>query len=434
MKAPERMQADRMRLLKHLYEATNADIFASELLSVLAKDVGLVEDEATSIATYLVQKGLAKWRSIAGDLCITQPGIDEVEAVLVNTNHSTTGNDGSDEFRRSLAPMDERTTELLTLAQHIITAIEERTVPLSQIALRARRLAQILDDDAAIMWLTLECSGFTHPFQPERPWKSAEEAARGMEKSKKLRAVPDFLSMTALQEAARVASGKLPERTKLMGASLSELELLLSASPSKEDIKAVAQGPRGLDSATMLSAMQSERRAVLNRIANALHEWATGISVAHRFRLLAGSIFQRFKSSADATLADICPSALGKLDHAIERASTDNPEAWSAAAMSCRRVLKDFADAVYPAKEEKVQGHAVTDDKYINRLYAFAKERGGTLLALEELSALGSALDHIYELESKGVHAKISKEETDVVIVRTYILLSQLARLVRPTG
>ena len=36
------------------------------------------------------------------------------------------------------------------------------------------------------------------------------------------------------------------------------------------------------------------------------------------------------------------------------------------------------------------------------------------------------------ELGSKGVHADVSKEETDVAIVRTYILLSQLAKLARP--
>jgi hypothetical protein len=100
--------------------------------------------------------------------------------------------------------------------------------------------------------------------------------------------------------------------------------------------------------------------------------------------------------------------------------------------MSCRRVLKDFADAVYPAREEKAEGHAVTDDKYINRLYAFAKERAGKALALEELEALGSALDRMNELGSKGVHTDITKEEVDVVIVRTYILLSQLAKLARP--
>ena len=327
--------------------------------------------------------------------------------------------------------MDERTTEILTLAHGIITAIEEGTVPLSRVALRASRLALLLDDDAAVMWFTLECSGFTHAFKPERPWKSGTETKRGLEKASKLRAVPDFASISLAQIALRAFAGTLPERTRMMGASLSEIENALASPPSKEELTELA-GKGGPDSVVLMKSIYGEKRAVLNRIATAIHEWATGIYLAHKFRALAGNIFDRFKTSADATLADICPSALGKLAHAIERASTDDPEAWSAAAMSCRRVLKDFADAVYPPKDEMVEGHAVTDDKYINRLYAFAKQHGGTALALEELEALGRALERMNELGSKGVHADVSKEETDVAIVRTYILLSQLAKLARP--
>jgi hypothetical protein len=178
----------------------------------------------------------------------------------------------------------------------------------------------------------------------------------------------------------------------------------------------------------------SELRQALTRVADAIHEWASGVYAAHRFRQLAGSIFDRLKTSSDSTLARLCPDAIAKLNHAIERAGTDNPEAWSAAAMSCRRALKDFADVVYQPRSDLVEGRKVGPEEYKNRLWAFAKSRGVSALeeealSVEEIDGLGKSLDRVYDLDSKGVHNKVTKREADMLVVRTYILLSQLSSL-----
>jgi hypothetical protein len=143
------------------------------------------------------------------------------------------------------------------------------------------------------------------------------------------------------------------------------------------------------------------------------------------------NIFDELKVSTDTLLTELCPTAQTKLTHAIEQANTDKPEGWSSAAMSCRRVLKDFADAVYPARDEPVDGHDVSDAKYINRLYAFAKERGGDALASEELEGLDTTLNRMQTLGSKGVHANITQEEARITIIRTYMLLARLAQLAK---
>lgn len=322
--------------------------------------------------------------------------------------------------------MEDRSHEILEGAKAIITAIEDGSVPLSRIGLRARRLAQIVDDEAAFFWLNLECAGAAPAVRPERPWRNAEVALTGYEKWKRLRAVWDVAALTPGEVAAQVAAGDLPERSKTLAASLASLEVMREELRAERMRLAEARGGE----VTQAQLLDGEVRRTLETVASAIHEWATGVYIAHRFREFAGNIFDRFKTSSDARLAQLCPDALNKLNHAIERGSTENPEAWSAAAMSCRRVLKDFADAVYPPKEEAVDGHDVTAGKYINRLYAFAKEHGGQALALEELEGLGKVLDRMYELGSKGVHASITKGEVDVVILRTYILLSQLAQLI----
>ena len=134
-------------------------------------------------------------------------------------------------------------------------------------------------------------------------------------------------------------------------------------------------------------------------------------------------------------LARLCPKAIAKLTNAVEKAGSGKPEDWAAAALSCRRVLNDFADAVYPARGEPVDGRSVAKDKYKNRLWAFAKERGSKavekeFLATEEIDGLCKTLDRVYELDSKGIHDAVTKQEAHLAVLRTYILLEQLAQLV----
>jgi hypothetical protein len=78
--------------------------------------------------------------------------------------------------------LDRRTEAIFNEAQAIVSGIENATPLLSRIALRVRRLAQFLDDDAAFMWLSLECSGASKGARPERDWKDSSAATRGMEK------------------------------------------------------------------------------------------------------------------------------------------------------------------------------------------------------------------------------------------------------------
>jgi hypothetical protein len=107
--------------------------------------------------------------------------------------------------------MNSLTGTIIEEAQAIVTGIESAAPPLSRIALRARRLARLLDDDAAFMWLSLECSGASKGAQPERDWKDWSTATRGMEKYVKLHAVADFANSDLEKLAQQITTGKAPE-------------------------------------------------------------------------------------------------------------------------------------------------------------------------------------------------------------------------------
>ena len=336
--------------------------------------------------------------------------------------------------------MDDRTAEIIAECKAIIDAIERKDVPLSRVALKARRLAQLLDDDVAFTWLSMECVGADGLAPPARQWADATGAAalKGVERYLKIRAIRDYSQVGLMQFAEEVAQGKIADKTRVAGAPLAELEAE-PAALSKAEREQIAATPGGHSILLMASGRLAERRKVLERIAASIHEWATGVYIVHRFRQAAGNIFERFKTHADAVLAHLCPEAIGKLDNAVEKADSGRPEDWAAAALSCRRVLHDFADAVYPSRDELVDGRSVTKDKYKNRLWAFAKEKGNNalehaFLADEEITALCKTLDRVYELDSKGVHADVTREEAHLAVLKTYILLEQLAQLVPPAA
>ena len=329
--------------------------------------------------------------------------------------------------------MDDRTAEILTASKAIVEAVECETLPLSRIGLMARRLAHLVDDDTAFVWLSYEVNGFHDHPKPDRATKNTEAALRGYQKALRSRAATDFNRITPAEVAERIRRGEKLEKSMAYGAPLADLEAYTP--PSEQERFRLGRTHSGLDTLAKMDLFDRERRAMLHRIGIAIHEWATGVYIAHRFREVAGNVFDRFKTEADVVLAEVCPDAIAKLMHAIERAGTDSPEAWAAATMSCRRVLNAFADAVYPPREELVNGRKVGKAEYKNRLWAFAKERGSKarekqFLATEEIDGLCQTLDRVYELDSKGVHAEVTKQEAHLAVLRTYILLSQLARIV----
>ena len=100
---------------------------------------------------------------------------------------------------------------------------------------------------------------------------------------------------------------------------------------------------------------------------------------------------------------------------------------------TCRQILKDFADAIYPPKDTFVKGRKVGEDEYINRLWAFASENiksdTNKELIQSEVEYIGQRIDSLYDLTCKGTHAEISKDEAERAIIRTYLLIGDLIAL-----
>ncbi|MFA6350346.1 MAG: hypothetical protein WCY12_05445, partial [Candidatus Omnitrophota bacterium] len=161
-----------------------------------------------------------------------------------------------------------------------------------------------------------------------------------------------------------------------------------------------------------------------------------------RYSGIADDIFSRIREKVDSAIGSHVPDAVQKLAAVYDNLQSQNPEDWSNAVHSCRRILQDLADSVYPPQEDKVVRINGKDktiklgvDNYVNRLVAFIEKEAGSdkfiKIVGSHLSFIGDRLDSIFEAAQKGSHGVIvSREEADRYVVYTYLIVGDILSLV----
>jgi hypothetical protein len=134
-------------------------------------------------------------------------------------------------------------------------------------------------------------------------------------------------------------------------------------------------------------------------------------------------------------MASICPDAINKLRVTYENViSTTSSESWSHVASSCRRIIKDVADVMFPAQSKSVisdgKEHRVDDSAYINRILTGIKEKSGSGTSFEFTKSMfnyvNAFLTNIQKYASKGDHSVFTKIDSSRCLVYTYLLLGDI--------
>lgn len=232
------------------------------------------------------------------------------------------------------------------------------------------------------------------------------------------------------------------------GLSVSQLEDNLAGLERAYDD---AQPPSGLSpTETYYAADKADRtragllpnlqwhRAVLGKIRQYVHDYLVSVEED----LLAGKaesdIFERAKLYTNDALQEYAPEALAKFLASQESLSAGKPEDYAHAAVSCRRLIKALADAVYPARAEDVEGidgnsRSMSDDKYKNRLTEYVRNnvegKRHKQAVAQIVSDLSSRLNALDGLANKGVHDDVTQAEAEICVVWTYMLAADIVRI-----
>jgi len=339
--------------------------------------------------------------------------------------------------------------EMLNLSDEILSDLEMGNLSFENIVSECKKLARMRDDFEAIKWFTLELNGYD---RKSIPLGIKEEELFGFAKRSGRNVL--WTGTNSQKEELRYWTASIPELEVGITANKTKLDNL---HPPETYTPAITKSAdTGLFAGATfvaetyghviakirqeqdyLSQQITDSKSLLAKIRNGIYDYVLSINLQLKFENITESIFQQTKEIVDKKLDEICPEAMKKFLAAYDRLKSKNPEEWSQAMSSCRNVLKEFADYVFPArKEDYKKGNemiSMTDDKYKNRLLAFidTKVKGKKNAFLSaRVSDLESRIHSLNDLLSKGTHEGLSQSDVNMCVLDTYLLIGSLVGLI----
>ncbi|MFA4987112.1 MAG: hypothetical protein WC712_11040 [Candidatus Brocadiia bacterium] len=335
-----------------------------------------------------------------------------------------------------IPPSKKALIDALALSGEILKNIELSEIPLASVALKAARLARLLNDSPIQKTMEYEASGYPVILNvvEYEAYQLAVNAGREIQ--------------TIDSATKAITKGIFPDSIEELERQLKFLETALSAaqdpdvSVSSANPNQIVWNPLGNSversniraDATLASKRLAVRRSFIYSYVLRRHDEL-------RFSGIADDIFSRIRQKVDSAIGEKVPHAIQKLTSVYENLQSDNPEDWSNAVHSCRRLLKDLADALCPPHSDVVleqNGRKRTvklgPENYINRIIFFVEEHSEsarfTDIVGSHLKFIGERLDSVSEATQKGSHDKIvSREEADRYVVYTYLLTGDILSL-----
>lgn len=337
-----------------------------------------------------------------------------------------------------IPPSVEAAKEALELSAEIIADVELSRVPLASAALKAARLARLPNDFDSQQVFQHEASGYpsTPDGVPPEVWRLAALAGRvSTTRDPKTKADTDKAYMESIERLeSTVESSKIA-----LQAARDRNVSISSANPNQSVYAGIGNSQERLNLGKAISIATDKlasRRAFI-------YGYATRRHYELRFSGVAQDVFSAVRDSVDRDIGDLVPSAVQKFAAVHDNLRSDNPEDWSNAVHSCRRILQDLADAVYPpnsAKRVTAGGKEINigPDAYINRLVCFAEDNSDSErfseLVGSHLKFLGDRLDAIFQAAQKGSHAVVGRAEANRYVVYTYMVAGDILSLRRESA
>jgi hypothetical protein len=335
----------------------------------------------------------------------------------------------------NLALSAETLAEALSLAGETLNNIELSQVPLHVAMLKASRLSRLVGDTDHQRAFEYEASGY--PAEPSGVPPEAFElgrlAGRVTKTQEKEGPVVERISLEAVELIEqRIASSRIAlEAARDPNVSVSSSnpnQYVFSPSGNAQERTRIQHQ---LSSDTKLLA---GRRAFVHRHVSKTYDEL-------RFSSIAQDIFSRIRGAVDSSIGEVVPQAVQKFASVYENLRSNNPEDWANAVHTCRRILQDLADTLFPPTHDRISDHGgkpktikLGPDNYINRLVCFIEENSASdrfnAIVGSTLGFIGDRLDAAFQAAQKGSHSEIAtREEADRYVVYTYMLVADIISL-----
>jgi len=285
--------------------------------------------------------------------------------------------------------------DVLNLAEEILKNIEYSELPLSKICLKTARLCRLVNDVENIEVLTL--------------WSNSSASTEAYLEAAKLQlsaAVdkPVSISSSNPYQHVSVPVGNVNERMGLR---------------------------KGIEKA----------QGSLQETNSKVYKYVLDIYFQKKYSDISQSIFEKTRTFVDNRLMELIPESIKKFISIYNNLLSENAEDWSNAVHSCRKLLKDVSDKLYPPNpngqnfiEKNGKKIKVGSENYINRLICYIDDQDGSTTFKKiigtSLNFIGERIDAISDAVQKGSHIEIKDQyEAERYVIYTYLLLGDILSL-----
>ena len=322
----------------------------------------------------------------------------------------------------------------LEACEKVIDGIEDSTITTESALLQCSKIARLTNDEENLIWLQYEYGGYPKNNDGRvisDAWNIAYKKGRGYQKDGKLYISTELAS--ELEEKI-TAQQKAVGNFTTNGASVSgELALLamdrLTTNVHRSTITMVAD-----------VAIAQKRLASLKA---QYYEYALKKHIELNFGNVATDVFARYREQVDLAFSELSKETLLKLQAIEGKINSGNPEMYSQALTTCRRLFEstavelfskhfpDYKDKVYKTKSGAEID--VSGNHYKNKLSAVIekledKSMKKTLVGSNVIYLL-DWIDNLSNLQCEGVHSDITKEDAERCILQTYMCLGDVLTL-----
>lgn len=328
-----------------------------------------------------------------------------------------------------------RIKECTELSGEILKNFELSEIPINNIILKCLRLCRLLGDEEGVLLFTYESAGY--PTEPNgllgaEAWKIAGIAGRRFFETEKKNGDSQTHEYAKTTSLAGIEELIATQKLRLSAAADPDISLS-SANPNQNVFAPIGNANERMAIVSSISNNQN----LLQRVRGNLYSYILQIYNKLAYGNIIEDTFTKARLTVNDQLSTLCPKSIGKFVSVYENMDSDNPEDWANAVHSCRRILLDLADALYPPQNTPIivgkKEIQVGPDQYINRLIQFISSKEGSKTYFNvvgtNLKSIGERLDAIYDAVCKGTHVDVSKDEASRYIIHTYFLISDIISL-----
>lgn len=169
---------------------------------------------------------------------------------------------------------------------------------------------------------------------------------------------------------------------------------------------------------------------IINGVKTKIYEFLDNIILELEYGQIPESIFEEIRQEVDEKLTKFCPNAIEKLPIVYEQLSNNNSVVFSQIASTCRQIIKDVADALYPPQKNSLRKNnkniRLDESKTINRILTRIQNDSEQSVFKSMFEYVDNFLHSIQDYASKGDHSKFKKSDATRCVVYTYILLGDI--------